>query len=200
MPKTRKSFWQSLIPSKAESGSSVSAAPKAVSDQDGALPQATLSADLDFKVFRDNDVSIRIWWPERIETVIREIVDLQSISKSAFVRDALFQHVYGEHAWLSMRERREGFFYVAPEIRSAGTPMFSRSSNHFPSLGKSTRVLKLHLPARLRNDLQVLADAAGQRLSNYIRLQMIPLLLGRRFVLEFAVPSPNPEDESDSED
>jgi len=52
-------------------------------------------------------------------------------------------------------------------------------------LGKATEDLKLFLPARLKLELQDLADAAKQPLSDYLRAVLARQLLGERFFREW---------------
>ena len=52
-------------------------------------------------------------------------------------------------------------------------------------LGKATEDLKLFLPARLKLELQDLADAAKQPLSDYLRAVLARHLLGERFFREW---------------
>ena len=65
---------------------------------------------------------------------------------------------------------------------------------------RNVDLIAMQVPAQLRDDLQRLADAVGQPLSQYVREQLILLTLGRRFALDFALPNPNPEDAPEVEE
>ena len=88
-----------------------------------------------------------------------------------------------------MNDRYPGLFKVGLPQPHEGIRFSRRRGNEedgkkridtywVPELGKNVMSIKLWLPKRLRDDLQVLADHTGIRLSQYVREIVISRLLG----------------------
>ena len=91
----------------------------------------------------------------------------------------MFVHVYGMVDFVSMRCRHLGLF--DPQIRTDDDEVvrFSRNGSATTAhLGKSRNNLKLHLPSRLREDLQRLVARSGVPLSQYLREVLVSVFLG----------------------
>ncbi len=138
----------------------------------------------DVTVFCKHDKALKFWLPESAREALEEIASLQGESMSEMLRQFLAQHVYGVYAFRLMNERRPGLFKNLTEI-----PSFSRcpaeadrrrriDTYWVPELGKNVLSIKLWMAKRMVDDLQVLADHSGIRLSQYVREIVISRLLG----------------------
>lgn len=147
---------------------------KILADQDRLLPPALEKPNRDWHVFRPSaHVALKVWLPERVDDYLRQIAEHESTSRSSLIRDGLFIFTYGRFAYLQMREARDGLFYTDPN-----PPMYSRSRNRAPHLGKNSVNYKVWLPQALKNDLQLLATKANLTLSHFVREVLISHFLG----------------------
>jgi hypothetical protein len=175
----------------------------APSVQPQALPFRSSLASFagDLSVFRsDHWVPLKIWLPEPLDEVLRQLGDHLHASRSALIRDALFIYVYGRYIYTQMEAEREGCFFDKG-LR------YSRGVSRTPKLGKNLINFKVWLPAKLREDMQTLAELAGIRLSHFVREVLISAFMGhlrlpeREALLVQALERPNdwpPEEEGDS--
>lgn len=136
----------------------------------------------------NHDTALKFWLPEPARVALDELALRQGESMSEVLRQFLAQHTYGVYAFHLMNDRYPGLFKVGlPQFDT--DIRFSRRSTvqdgkkrietyWVPELGKNVMSIKLWLPRRLRDDLQLLADHTGIKLSQYIREIVISRLLG----------------------
>lgn len=160
----------------------------------------------DFSDLAQHDTAQKLWLPEPAAEAMKELAARNGDSMSEALRQMLAQHCYGVYAFVVMNEQIPGLFK-----ESDSAPMYSiramrpheeeggkkRVSTYWvPELGKNIAPIKLWIPARMRRDLQALADHVGIPLSQYLREIVISRLLGhgtlpkRPQMLE-AVPLPS---------
>ena len=144
---------------------------------------------LEAEDFRTNAVSIKLWLPEKLVAAIDVLCDQHDASRPDVLRWVLFEHVFGRIEFAHLQRRAE-----EPPPPSKPQVMYSITRNpqeltprqiNAAVLGKATEDLKLFLPARLKLELQDLADAAKQALSDYLRAVLARHLLGERFFREW---------------
>lgn len=132
----------------------------------------------DLSIFRsDHWEPMKVWLPEPLDEILRQLADHRTSSRSVLIRRALFVYVYGQYAFEQMRADKDGFFYD-DGIR------YSRSPNRAPSLGKNTRNYKVFLPRRLREDLATLANQSRLKLSHFTREVLISAFMGHQALAE----------------
>ena len=146
---------------------------------------ADLVADMgDFSAFAENDVAVKFWVPEAVAEALDDLRERDRHSMSQLLRQYLIVHCYGLYAMRLMLEANPHLFKdreVDSEIRFARAPPpgKKREDTYFvPELGKNVAPIKLWLPQRLRDDLQLLADHVELPLSQYLREIVIARLLG----------------------
>lgn len=137
-----------------------------------------------FADFRDHDTAIKFWLPEAANQALEEITSRMGVSISESLRQMFASHCYGIYAYQVMVDTVPGIF------REAAPPMFSRSRAEppagkkridtywIPELGKNVMPVKVWIPKRMRQDLQLLADHVGIKFSQYLREIVIARLLG----------------------
>ncbi len=130
--------------------------------------------DGDLSVFRSEHwVPLKVWLPEPLDEVLRQLGDQGFASRSSLIRDALFIYAYGRYIYTQMEAEREGFFFDKG-------PLYSRATSRTPELGKNLINYKVWLPAKLREDMQSLADLAGIKLSHFVREVLISAFMGHQ--------------------
>ncbi|MCE9639707.1 MAG: ribbon-helix-helix domain-containing protein [Betaproteobacteria bacterium] len=150
----------------------------------------------DLTLFRStHSISAKVWLPEPLDERLKELAEYQFANRSELLRDALFQHVYGSHRFEQMRSQKEGFFWSPPRINM---PSFSRSGTAPYNLGKNIVNVRVWLPAKLRDDLALLAAKADKTWSYYVREALIFHFMGHRLLVEtdaaLAAARKQPED------
>lgn len=138
----------------------------------------------DFTDLADHDTAMKFWLPEPALEALKEICILNGDSVSEALRQFFAHHCYGIYAFQLMNLQIPGIF------KDPGQILFSRNSNNqpvgkkrvhtywVPELGKNVMPIKVWVPARIRNDLQLLATHVGLNLSQYAREIVISRLLG----------------------
>jgi len=144
---------------------------------------------LEAEDFSTNAVSIKLWLPEKLVAAIDVLCDRHDASRPDVLRWVLFKHAFGRIEFAHLQRRA-----AEPPPPSKSQALYSRTRNtqeptpreiNARHLGKATEDLKLVLPARLKLELQDLADAATQPLSDYLRAVLARHLLGERFFREW---------------
>jgi len=134
------------------------------------------------------DVAIKFWLPELMGTMLEQSCSVLDTSRSDLIRQILFTYLYGKYDWLGMYERRETHYQLRPE----SSPLFSRSPspeavakpapNMMKDLGKNTEDLKVWIPRKMKEDIQVLADKFSISLSEMVREIIISTLIGHTYL------------------
>ncbi len=132
----------------------------------------------------DNDVALKFWLPEPGMQALKELADICDQNMSRMLREFLLTHCYGVYAIEWLRELHPRLFRDASRIR------FSVKSEELPpgkvrihtywvpELGKNIAPMKIWIPARLKEDLGILAEHAELTVSNYVREIVISRFLG----------------------
>jgi predicted DNA-binding protein len=140
---------------------------------------------------------LRVWLPTTVSVALGDMSDETNQTVSAYLREFFAYYLYGAHDFIRMQKEFTGVFYKM-EKHSADLAvyqesmseyediMFSRSSatESIPDLGKNIVPLKVYIAAKMKEDLQVLADKAGIPLSTFVREILVSNLLGHTFWAE----------------
>lgn len=122
--------------------------------------------------FSINDAVIKLWLPERLLAALDVMSSVHFVSRPDVVRWVLFEHVFGkvEFALLLEQERRRmlNTWDEGPMICRTAVAATARAFR-LRCVGKSTDDLKVEMPLLLKQNLEDLAEAAGESLSAYIR-------------------------------
>ncbi|KAB2927549.1 MAG: hypothetical protein F9K25_14035 [Candidatus Contendobacter sp.] len=138
----------------------------------------------DFSDFRTHDVALKFWLPEPAEQALTEFCTHADQSLSEWLRQFFVVYAYGLLALTILEDRYPGFFRDPPPLRysiarSNDSPGKKRVYTYcIPELGKNVAPIKVWIPARMKADLQLLADHAEIPLSQFIREIVISRLLG----------------------
>jgi hypothetical protein len=115
---------------------------------------------------------------------MREVCGISGNSISEMLRQFFAHHCYGIYAFHVMLSKHPGLFKDPSPIlysRSFTEPPPGKKRIYtywVPELGKNVVAMKVWVPTRLRNDLQILADHVELNLSQYAREIVISRLLG----------------------
>ena len=152
--------------------------------------------DFDFAPFERNDVSIKLWMPEKIITSI-DVLSLQhEVSRPDILRWVFFEHAYGRELFAGLCLYEELLLQpedhmprFARKVASESAVLYSESRKQVDTerainqrfLGKATEDVKLWLPRPLKDVLQELADNKDEPLSDYLRSALVRHLFGEQF-------------------
>ncbi len=150
------------------------------------FPEVFPDRPLAYTDFRANDGKLKVWVPVPVVEALDHLLDATNcFSRADWLRERLFEYVYGAYDLARMHELQEGLFWTPPpEPDWRDEPLYSRSPSVAPELGKSTVDILLHLPLRLREDFESLARQHGCTASAYARQVLIAGLFGRHFLPE----------------
>jgi predicted DNA-binding protein len=123
------------------------------------------------------DSAIKFWLPETVEKKIDEMCSFQDTSASDLIRQILFIHLYGRYDLFGLIERQNHTYQLN------SLPKFSlRSIDHLVPLPipieKNIADVKVWVPAKMKEDILMLAKDAGKKPSAYVRETIITHLFG----------------------
>jgi hypothetical protein len=157
--------------------------------------------------FGRHDTPLKFWLPKAADQVIRDISSQAGDSQSEAFRQLLFTHCYGLYAFTKLRDMKKEIFkdedskiFYSLVGHDETPPGKKRITTYWvQELGKNVVSVKIWISARIRDDLQLLANHTGIKLSHYIREIVISRLLGhgtlpKRLSMIEAVPLPAAED------
>lgn len=145
------------------------------------------------------DVAMKVWLPESIELQLSEITDFLDIPVSDFVRQILFQHLYGRYDLLGHVERKLFTFddpdHVQSRVRFALArievdevpPEPMNAAAKTPPEPKIA-ALRVNIPQRMKTDLLHLAGKKHLTISHYARNVIVAHLLGHQDTIPSAPP------------
>ena len=116
-----------------------------------------------------------------------------------YLRQFLIVHCYGVYAFNAMLLEKPYLFKDAQnilylELNQSKPPGKKRENTYWViELGKNISPVKVWIPKRLRDDIQILADHVGIKLSQYLREIVISRLLGNGTLPmrpEMIIPNP----------
>lgn len=133
-----------------------------------------------------NQVTLRVWLPEEGKIALDQVVGKSGSMSSKFLREFFVIYLYGIHELVKMQERAEGLYHKpapAPSSCHSDGIRYSRAPTVecIPGLGKNIFPLKIHLPQRIKDNLQLAADRVGIALSQFVREILISYFFGHTF-------------------
>lgn len=159
----------------------------------------------DFSDLKVHDTALKFWLPEPATEAIMELCERNGESMSEALRQFFAQHCYGTYAFQIMNEAIPGLFRDPVPVKFSRAKAAVSSGQKrietywVPELGKNVIPIKVWIPARIKTDLQGLADHVGIKLSQYVREIVISRLLGhgtlpKRPEMMDALPLPSADD------
>jgi hypothetical protein len=151
--------------------------------------------DRKLKELSENTAVLRVWLPEAGRTALDEITERTGMVAAKYFREFFVIYLYGMHELLKMQATSEGLYYVPPPKPPADNHSGNDLSDNIrysraptveclPGLGKNIIPLKVFLPARIKDDLQGLADRVGIPLSQFTREVLVSHCFGHTFFPE----------------
>lgn len=149
------------------------------------------------------DVALKFWMPESVEKKIGEMSSVQNTSASDLVRQILFIHLYGRYDLFGLIERKcSTFMLCRPVMYSRSAAVVDPDAPAVP-VEKSIADFKVWIPAKMKADIQVLAQKAGKKPSLYVREVIVTHLFGHvppeGFMFDMLPPDGHVEDAPDIE-
>lgn len=126
-----------------------------------------------------NKAELRVWLPIPAKRAMDECLDYLDVTAAKYLREFLVVYLYGGHELLRMKAQKTGLYFVPPPVPDNGV-RFSRGSSDecVPGMGKNIVPLKLHLPQKMKDDIEALAKNAGIPLGQFAREILISHFLG----------------------
>jgi len=127
-----------------------------------------------------NDAELRLWLPKPLKLTFDECVAEMECSASEYLRRFLVIYLYGMHELLRMDAEKTGLYFEPPPEPVSGETRLSRArhAEYVPGLGKNIAPLKLRLPQKMKQDLQMLAVATELPVGHFVRELLISHFLG----------------------
>jgi len=135
----------------------------------------------DYDAFDNNDITLKFWLPEVMDTILEEMCIFTNTTRSDLIRQTLFTYLYGRYDLMSMIEKGDMRFALSSPVQYSVT---SLKENRTRELGKNTQDIKVSIPGQMKSDLQSLADTTKITLSHFIREILISNLLGHSYLPE----------------
>lgn len=128
----------------------------------------------------DNATVLRLWLPVPLKTAMDESMAEMGVTAAKYLREFFVVYLYGTHEMLRMKAEKTGLYYEPPPVPRSEQVMFSRAAkvDCIPGLGKNIVATKIHVPQKIKADLELLANRAGVPLSRYTRELLVSHFLG----------------------
>lgn len=137
-----------------------------------------------FDDFQTHNAALKFWLPEPAEQALMEFCEIADQPLSEWLRQFFVVYAYGLLALTVVNERCPGFFRDQRGLMYSRRPPENPPGKKrvptywVPELGKNIAPIKVWIPTRMKNDLQILADHAELPLSQFAREIIISRLLG----------------------
>jgi len=132
----------------------------------------------EYASLNDYDVVLKFWLPEALDQILSEMCNYADTTRSDIIRQTLFLYLYGRYDLFGMHEKDDLRFALTAPIK------FSRTASSTPELGKNTEDVRVGIARKMKNDLQLLAEKKGIKLSQFIREILISNFLGHVYLPE----------------
>ncbi|MDP2795234.1 MAG: hypothetical protein Q8O25_14355 [Sulfurisoma sp.] len=133
----------------------------------------------DYSDLNGQDSQLRVWLPDPAKRALEEVCEVHKASMTAYLTEYLASYLFGYHEVLRMRANNAGLYEPPPMRRSCA--MSPAPPPPEPDLGKNIFALKIWVPDKIKNGLQLAADRAGITLGEFSRALICAHLFGREY-------------------
>lgn len=165
-----------------ESSKSASGEPKS-SEPEASVPSTWLNklyeGDRGIYDLTDNEAVLRLWLPVPLKVAMNESTAEMDVTGAKYLREFFVVYLYGAHELLRMKAEKTGLYYVSPPAAHSGV-RYSRAAtvDCIPGLGKNIVAIKIKIPRKIKDDLDLLANRAGVPLGQFTRGLLVSHFLG----------------------
>ncbi len=151
-----------------------------------------LSADLipprDYGGLNVQNAQLRVWLPDGAKQALTEVGDRGGVSYTVYLTEFFTTYLYGHHELLKMRDMRTGLYEpvqvggaetVGEEPPEAEDELGPEYDDPEPELGKNIFALKIFLPKKIKDGLQLRANRVQVPLGRFARALICAHLFGR---------------------
>ncbi len=133
----------------------------------------------DFSTFNEYDTTLKVWLPEAGKIALEQMSKYSNTPITDIIRHSLYTYLYGRYDLMSSVEQGKDEFAMKGlgGLSVALKPPFNRAKE----MGKNMYDVKVHVPSKMKAELQELADEAGLKLSEFVREVMISILFGHTY-------------------
>lgn len=129
----------------------------------------------DYEDLNLQDEQLRVWLPDAAKLALEEVAERAETSMTVYLTEYFATYLYGYHELLRMRETRTGLYEPSRtkhSMMSAGLP------EQPPKLGKNIFALKIFVPEKIKQGMQLLAIRAELSLGEFTRALICAHLFG----------------------
>lgn len=118
----------------------------------------------------DNKEVLRLWLPVPLKVAMNQSLAEMDVTGAKYLREFFVVYLYGAHELLRMKTEKTGLYYVPPPAPDSGV-RYSRAAtvDCIPGLGKNIVAVKIKIPQKIKDDLELLANHAGVPLGQFTR-------------------------------
>jgi hypothetical protein len=120
---------------------------------------------------------LRVWLPDPAKTALEELAERAETSMTVYLIEYFVSYLYGQYELQRMREARMGLY----EPKTTKYSLMGVREPELPDLGKNIYALKIFVPAKMKADLQKLAERAQVTLGEYVRSLVCANLFGQEY-------------------
>ena len=127
-----------------------------------------------------NEAVLRLWLPVPLKTAMDESLTEMDVTGAKYLREFFVVYLYGAHELLRMKAEKTGLYYEPPPVPRSEQVFFSRAAtvDCIPGLGKNIVAIKIKIPQKIKDDLDLLANSAGVPLGQFTRELLVSHFLG----------------------
>lgn len=152
----------------------------------------------DFSDLDGEKAALKFWIPEGIEAIMDELSSKYDTSESDCYRQMLFVHLYGRYDLMGLLERQDHRFALNAIPLYSIAASATTADTEPTHMEKSIADVKVWVPLKMKEDLQLLARRKGVKLSQYVRSVVMEQTLGHIPYNEaLADPATRPPESSD---
>lgn len=133
----------------------------------------------DYSDLNEQDSQLRVWLPDPAKRALEMVCEVHKTSMTGYLTEYFAGYLFGRYEVLRMQANSEGLYEPPPMRRSCA--MSPGAPPPEPDLGKNIFPLKIWLPEKIKNGLQLLADKAGITLGELSRALICAHLFGREY-------------------
>ena len=136
-----------------------------------------LIPERDYQGLNTQSDQLRVWLPDPAKTALEELADRAETSMTVYLIEYFVSYLYGQYELQRMREARIGVY----EPKTTKYSLMGVREPEPPSLGKNIYALKIFVPAKMKAELQKLAEGVQVTLGEYVRSLICAHLFGQEY-------------------
>jgi len=127
----------------------------------------------------DNKAVLRLWLPVPLKVAMNQSLAEMGVTGAKYLREFFVVYLYGAHELLRMKAEKTGLYFVPPPAPDSGVRYSCAAQiDCIPGLGKNIVAIKIKIPQKVKDDLELLANRADIPLGQFTRELLVSHFLG----------------------